>query len=85
MDPEYMWDLTYIFRSKEEWEKALEEAKAETDKIASVCENFTENADSLKRGLDFIYSAAHKTELVYLYAFLHKSGDNGDPDFQDAP
>ena len=36
----------------------------------------------LKAGLDQIYAATQQVELVYLYANLFKSGDNGDPEAQ---
>ena len=41
------------------------------------------NLESLKKGLDTIYGAFERIELVYLYAYLHKCGDNGDPEYQD--
>lgn len=83
MDKEYMWDLSRIFKTREDFEMALEEANKEVVKISDLCDNFTDSAETLKNSLDFIYSAAQKMELVYLYAFLHKAGDNGDGEYQD--
>ena len=35
MDPAFMWDLTKMYASDEDWEKDLEALKGEAEKIAS--------------------------------------------------
>lgn len=82
MNPEFMWDFTHIFESREAWEAAYEQANAEVEKIYSVQGTLCNSAADLEKGLDLIFSAAQKVERVYLYASLHKNGDNGDPEYQ---
>ena len=82
MDPKFMWDFSHIFATREDWEKAYAEAEEAIAAIGSVAGTLCESAESLAAGLGAIYSAAQKTELVYLYASLHKNGDNGDPEYQ---
>ena len=82
MNPEFMWDFTHIFPSKEAWEKAYEEASAAVAALASIPGTLCSSAESLRDGLGKIYEAGQKVELVYIYASLHKNGDNGDPEYQ---
>lgn len=82
MNPAFMWDFTHIFESREAWEAAYAEANEAVDSLSELPGTLCESADALKRGLQKIFSAAQKVELVYLYAFLHKSSDNGDPEYQ---
>ena len=82
MNPEFMWDFSHIFATREDWEKAYTEAEEAIASLESVVGTLCESAESLAAGLNAIYSAAQKTEKVYLYASLHKNGDNGDPEYQ---
>lgn len=83
MDPAYMWDFTHIFESREAWEKALSEAEAAVASIPALKGTLAACEDGLKAGLDAIFDAGRKVELVYLYAFLHKEADNSDPEYQE--
>ncbi|MCQ2455888.1 MAG: oligoendopeptidase F [Clostridia bacterium] len=83
MDPRYTWDLSHIFATKEGWEAALSEAEKAVAAIPALKGTLTESVDALKAGLDAIYAAVEKVELVYLYASLHKESDNGDPEYQN--
>ena len=83
MAPEYMWDFSHIFADKAVWEKELAEATAAVGELASLKGALCTDEDSLKAGLDKIFAAGRKVELVYLYAFLHKESDNGEPEYQD--
>ena len=82
MDPKFMWDFSHIFETKEAWEKAYAECEAEIAKLPSLAGTLCASAESLKAGLDTVYAASKKMELVYLYAMLHQSSDNGDPEHQ---
>lgn len=82
MNPAYQWDFSDIYESREAWEKAYAEAEEAVKGLATVPGTLGVSAASLKAGLDKIYAAAEKVELVYLYASLHKSADNGDADNQ---
>ena len=83
MDPKFMWDYSHMFADKAAWEKAYKEVEETIPSIAALQGKLCESAESLKNALDIIYSAQQKLELVYLYAMLHKSGDNGDPEYQE--
>ena len=82
MNSEFMWDFTHIFETREAWENAYREASKAVEGLGSLCGTLCTSAESLRHGLDAIFSAARDVELVYLYASLHKSGDNGDPEYQ---
>ena len=82
MDPRFQWDFTHIFPSKEAWETAYKEVEERIPEIAALNGTLCASAESLKAGLDKINEISEKAELVYLYAMLHKSGDNGDPEYQ---
>ena len=83
MDPRYMWDFTHIFESKEAWEAAYAEASENVATLSAIKGTFADGEDALKSGLDKIFEAGRKVELVYLYAFLHKEADNSDPEYQE--
>ena len=82
MNPEFMWDFSHIFATREDWEKAYAEAEAAVGELASVAGTLAQSAEAFASGLDTVFSAARKVELVYLYASLHKASDNGDPEYQ---
>jgi len=83
IDPKFKWDFTHIFPSKEAWEKAYKDVEAAIPEISALEGKLCLSAESLKAGLDKISEISEKAELVYLYAMLHKSGDNGDPEYQE--
>ena len=82
IDPQYTWDFTDIFESDEAWEAALNEADAMIDTIAEIPGTLGNSPEAMKAGLDKIFSASRRMELVYLYAMLRKNVDNGDPKYQ---
>ena len=82
MDPAFQWDLGAVFADKAAWEKAYGEAEELISKVGALKGTLSESVDGMKRGLDLIAEASEKTERVYVYAMLLKSGDNGDPEYQ---
>ena len=82
MDPQYMWDLSHIFPTREAWEKAYQEAEALCKPGSEVAGTLGDSADSLLAGLNVVIDALRAVELVYLYASLNKSGDQGDAEAQ---
>jgi len=83
MDPRYTWDLTPVFESDEAWEAALKEASETVATLSAIPGTLGQSVESFKAGLDAINAAAQKLERVMGYAFLRKSGDNGDPKLQE--
>ena len=83
MNPEYMWDLTPIFASDDAWREALARGEAAVKSLADLPGTLGASAQALKAGLDRVYDAAEQVERVYAYAMLRKSGDGGDPAFQE--
>lgn len=83
MDSRFMWDLSQIFKDKAEWEAAYAEAEKAVSELSAIKGTLGKSAESFKAGLDAVAAASQKVELVYLYANLQKSGDNGSPENQD--
>ena len=82
MDLRFQWKLSDIFETPEAWEKAYAKAKTAVEALSALEGTLKQSPESLKAGLDQIYAATEQVELVYLYANLYKSGDNGDPEAQ---
>ena len=83
MDPKYQWDLTPIYESEAAWEADYAKAEQAIKALADLPGTLSQSGAALADGLRRIYAAAEKVERVYSYAFLMKSGDNGDPRCQE--
>ena len=81
-DPKFLWDFTHMFESREAWETAYAECETAIGALASLAGTLCESAQSFRAGLDTINTTMQKLELVYLYAMLHFSSDNSDPEHQ---
>ena len=79
---QYTWNFTDIYASDEAWEAAYTEAEALIEKIPTVQGTLGESAEKMAQGLETIYAAAQKMELIYIYSMLRKNVDNGDPKYQ---
>lgn len=77
------WNLDDIFPDLTAWEAALSEATASLDRIPPCREMIGKSAASLREALDTIYDVMQKVELVYVYAFLRSSENQGDSVSQD--
>ena len=82
MNPKFMWDFTHMFATREDWEASYKECEGEIAKLSALAGTVCDSAETFKNAFDTIYAVSQKVELVYLYAMLHKSGDNGDPEYQ---
>lgn len=82
MDSKFQWKLSDIFETQAAWEQAFQNAKKAVDTLGALEGTLKQSPQQLKAGLDQIYAATQQVELVYLYANLFKSGDNGDPEAQ---
>lgn len=77
MDPEYMWDLSTLFTSDEEWEKAFNEISSLTDQLESYAGNLN-SARIIREFLDASTNASRKMENVFTYASLRNCEDTRD-------
>jgi len=82
MDPQYLWDFSHIFPDKQAWESAYQSVWAGIDTLTALEGTLGTSAQSLKQALDKVFAVSERVELTYLYASLHKSGDNGDSEYQ---
>ena len=82
MNPQYMWDFSHIFPNKQAWETSYQAVWADIDTLTALEGTLGASAQSLKNALDQVFAVSEKAELTYLYASLHKSGDNGDAEYQ---
>lgn len=83
MNPEYMWDLTPMYANDDQWEADLKAVEAMLNTLSDIPGTLGNSAESLKNGLDRMYEANRRMEKAYIYAFLKKSGDNGDARYQE--
>ena len=72
------WDLTSLFRSDGDWEKALEDVEALTEKAASYKGKLSESDATLLSALKAYEDADKKLEAVFNYASLQLTADETD-------
>ena len=70
MDPAFCWNLSDIFEDIPAWERGLKEAGDLVAALPEVMGTLGASAEALKQGLDRIFAAAEKLELVYVYTML---------------
>jgi oligoendopeptidase F len=77
-----MWNLADIYPSQADWDRAYAAAQAGVDSLKDLPGTLKASKEGLKAGLDRIYAVSEPVELLYTYAMLKKSQDNGDPEAQ---
>lgn len=82
MNPEFTWDFSHIYETREAWEAAYQQADEAIARVDGVRGKLGDSADALFAGCQAVSDASEQTELVYIYAMLHKSADSGDADYQ---
>lgn len=82
MDPKFMWDFSHMFKDDDTWNRSLADIEAKIPEVEALKGTLMQSAESLKAGLDKIFSIEEKLELALIYASLKKSGDNGDAEYQ---
>ena len=76
------WDLSHIYKTREDWEKALTEATRATEALLPLATTLGTSANALAAGLAQILQAQQLQQRVYIYAYLTLCQDNGDADAQ---
>ena len=79
IDPKYRWDLTHIFATQEDWEKAL---KACEEKVKTFADYEGKVAEDPRAAVRMNFAFQDELMPVIEYAFLSREGDNGDPQAQ---
>ena len=78
VNPKDKWDLSSIYKSVDEWEKALGELEALTKKVAAFKGRLGESSDTLLGALKAYEEALLQIETVYHYASLEHEADEDD-------
>lgn len=76
LDQEYTWDLTQVFTSDEEWEKAFKEVKETLPQAKKFQSKLGESSDTLLDVLKIQDQLKQKLGKVYVYSHLKKDEDN---------
>ncbi len=79
MDSAYQWDFTDIFESDEAWESKLNAIAQTIPSISAFEGKLGKDAKTMKAAFDYITEIMRQTELVFIYAMLHKSADASEP------
>lgn len=77
------WDLTTLYGSDEEWERALSSVSGLTEKVVSFKGKLSQGAESFLGALKALESLYMTLETVSNYAGLKLTADEGDPDSLD--
>lgn len=68
-NPEYIWDLTELFKSPKDWNTQRKNVLKQINKLADLKGSF-KDADSLQAGLDSYWKVYKDVARVYVYASL---------------
>lgn len=72
------WNLSSIYKSNDEWEAALKELPALTEKVVSFKGKLSSSSKTLLEALKALEAAELKMETVYHYASLQHEADEDD-------
>lgn len=77
------WDLSSIYKSNDEWEAALKEIPALSEKVVQFKGKLGASSESLLEALKSLEQAELKLETVYHYASLQHEADEDDSEAAD--
>lgn len=83
MNPEFMWDFSHIFPSREAFEASFAECEKKIEELAGFRGHLGDSPEKLAGSLDTLFGVTEKVERVLSYASLHKEADNSDPEYQE--
>lgn len=76
---EQTWDLTDLFSSTDEWEKAVTNVQEDVEQLLAYKGKLSESADTLANCLNDFEQVQQRMVRVSTYASLQASGDGSDP------
>ena len=79
----YNWDFTRIFKSDEDFNKAIKEAESLSQKLLSYKGKVLDNSSTLFNALELSISLDILVEKIYVYAFLNHYKDMGNVRYLD--
>ncbi len=79
----YVWDLTDLYETPEDWDAAYEVALAEIDKASEFQGTLGKSADSLLTALNAMTEGEKKVVRLYVYASLSRDEDQRDAAAQE--
>lgn len=75
---ELKWDLTHIFKTSEDWERAYADCEKAVPSLTEIKGTLARSAESLFSAYEKLYGFYEKFDPVAEYAFLSKTLDGGD-------
>lgn len=82
IDEKYKWRLSDIFKSTQEWERALNDLEPPLHELLSLKENMSNSAKTLARVLNLDQECSIRMMELYAYAKMNKDLDNSDAVYQ---
>ena len=79
---DFTWNFTDMYPSDEAWEAAYSEAEGLIGGVAAIQGTLGKSSEAMKAGLDLLFDAMQKIELLYVYSMFRLNVDNGDPKYQ---
>ena len=79
---DFTWNFTDMYPSDEAWEAAYSEAESLIGGVAAIQGTLGKSSEAMKAGLDLLFDAMQKIELLYVYSMFRLNVDNGDPKYQ---
>ncbi len=73
------WDLTAMYETVEDWNKALESAAVLPEKLATYRDKATDSPENLLEVIEAILDASRKTEKIFTYTHMIQDQDLSDP------
>ncbi len=70
VDTKDTWDLTELFKTNEDWNKALKSASEYPAKLASFKETAIRSSDDLIETIEVILESSREVEKIYTYAHM---------------
>ncbi len=78
IDDKYKWDLTDLYKTDADWQKAKEEVIAEIQKIEDFKGTLTKSAANLLSCLEFNANLDKEASRLYSYAHMNSDQNTGD-------